>query len=322
MLNKGVTLRGLEVFEAIASTGSVAGAAGLTGLSQPAVSQQIKNLEAALGTSLIDHGKRPMRLTPAGETFLDRTESALAQLRMAQSELTVMDLAHLSSLSIGLIDDFDYDLTPRLVTIMAKSLTGCRFKLSTAPSHEIMEAMAEKRLHVAISASTGQTLPGVLEYPLARDPFILVAPRGYLSGRPKHLTDMGDLPFLRYDHQQLIGRQIESHLARQRLDFPDRFEVGSHLALMAMVAHRIGWAITTPLGYMRAGRFHEQVEAFALPISPFSRSIVLYAGADWAGGVPSDISRTVRQLLQTQMIDPGIAKLPWLAGEFRILDEV
>ena len=89
MLSKGVTLRGLEVFEALAATGSVAQAASVTGLSQPAVSQQLRNLETALATDLIDHGKRPMRLTPAGHSFLARAEATLSQLRLAQSELQV-----------------------------------------------------------------------------------------------------------------------------------------------------------------------------------------------------------------------------------------
>lgn len=319
MLAKGVTLRGLEVFEALAATGSVAQAASATGLSQPAVSQQLRNLETALATDLIDHGKRPMRLTPAGLSFLTRAEAALSQLRLAQSELTVMDLAHLSALSIGVIDDFENDLTPRLVTILADNLTRCKFTLTTAPSHEILQAIADKRLHIAISASDGAMRDGVLEYPLARDPFILVAPKGRIKGDDR-LAALFDLPFLRYERGQLISRQIEAHLARQKLELPDRFEIGSHLALMAMVARRIGWAVTTPLGFMRAGRFHDQVDAFPLPVKPFSRTISLYASADWAGNVPTDVARTMRQLIQTHMIEPALGKLPWLAGDLRLLE--
>ena len=86
MLMKGVTLRGLEVFEALAKTGSVAQTASLTGLSQPAVSQQLRNLESALGAELVNHGRRPMVLTPVGRNFLARTEAVLAELRLAQSE--------------------------------------------------------------------------------------------------------------------------------------------------------------------------------------------------------------------------------------------
>ncbi|MEX0283744.1 MAG: LysR family transcriptional regulator [Paracoccaceae bacterium] len=320
MLMKGVTLRGLEVFEALAASGSVAQAAEATGLSQPAVSQQLRNLENALGTNLVDHGKRPMRLTPAGRSFLTRTEAVLSELRLAQSELTVMDLTHLSTLSIGLIDDFDNDLTPRLVTILADSLTKCRFKLITAPSHEISEAMQARRLHIAVAATSGEVLPSVVEYPLVRDPFLLVVPKGIVSGPETALKELGDLPLLRYSREQLISRQIESHLARQKLELEERFEIGSHLALIAMVARRVGWAVTTPLGYMRAARFHSEIEAFPLPWPAFSRTISLFAGADWADRVPRDVAATMRRLVQSHMIDPAVAQLPWLAGQLRVIE--
>ncbi|AAV94284.1 transcriptional regulator, LysR family [Ruegeria pomeroyi DSS-3] len=317
---KGVTLRGLEVFEALSRTGSVAQASTLTGLSQPAVSQQLRNLEQALGTDLVDHGRRPMVLTPAGRAFLPRAETVLSQLRLAQSELTVMDLTHLSTLSMGLIDDFDNDLTPRLATLLADSLTKCRFKLITAPSHEISEAMKARRLHIAVAATSGEVHDGIIEYPLVRDPFILVAPRGVVSKGGDMLASLQGLPLLRYAREQLIGRQIEAHLARQKLDFEERFEIGSHLALMAMVARRLGWAVTTPLGFMRAERFHDEVEAFALPFAAFSRRISLFAGADWADRVPRDVAETMRRLVQSQIIDPAVARLPWLGGELRVIE--
>jgi len=320
MLMKGVTLRGLEVFESLAGTGSVAQTAEVTGLSQPAVSQQLRNLEKALGTDLVDHGRRPMQITPAGRNFLARTEVVLSELRRAQSELTVMDLTHLSTLSIGLIDDFDNDLTPRLVTVLADSLTKCRFKLITAPSLEISEAMAARQLHIAVAASTGELHDGVVEYPLVRDPFILVVPKGIARDSAAIMEVLRDVPLLRYAREQLISRQIEAYLARHNMVFEERFEIGSHLALMAMVARKVGWAVTTPLGYMRAARFHDEIDAFALPIAPFARTISLFSGADWADRVPRDVAQTMRRLVQSQMIDPAVARLPWLAGQLRVID--
>ncbi|TDE39542.1 LysR family transcriptional regulator [Antarcticimicrobium sediminis] len=321
MLMKGITLRGLEVFAALATTGSVAQAAEITGLSLPAVSQQLRNLETALGANLVDHGRRPMVLTPAGRGFLARTEAVLSELRLAQSELTVMDLSELTTLSFGLIDDFDNDLTPRLVTILADSLTRCRFKMITAPSHEITEAMEARRLHIAVAASTGELREGIAEYPLVRDPFILVAPRGMVTDHHNILAELAGLPLLRYAREQLISRQIEAHLSRQKLDFEERFEIGSHLALMAMVARRIGWAVTTPLGYMRAGRFHDDLDVFALPFAAFSRTISLFAATDWADRVPRDVAQTIRRLVDSKMIGPAINRVPWLAGQLRVLDD-
>lgn len=317
---KGLSLRGLEVFEALAASGSVALAAEATGLSQPAVSQQMRNLETALGIDLLDHGRRPMTLTPAGRSFLLRTQTVLSQLRLAQNELTVMDLTHLSTLNLGIIDDFENDLTPRLVTILAESLTRCRFKLISAPSHEIIEALKARKLHMGVAASSGQVTDGVIEYPLVRDPFMLVAPCGALRDAGSLENVMQALPLLRHDREQLIGRQVEAHLARQKLEFPERFEIGTHLSLMTLVARGVGWSITTPLGYMRAGRFHDQIEVHPLPFTPFSRTISLFACSDWADRVPRDVARTTRHLVQELVIDPALCQLPWLESELRVLD--
>nr|WP_170539000.1 LysR family transcriptional regulator [Ruegeria arenilitoris] len=318
MVTKGLTLRGLEVFEALARTGSVAQAAEITGLSQPSVSQQLRNLENALGTDLVDHGRRPMRLTQAGRSFLARAESVLAELQIAQSELSVMDLGHLSTLSIGLIDDFDNDLTPRLATLLADSLTRSKFKLITLPSLEIFEALASQRLHLAVSAHSGEVLEGVVEYPLVQDPFILVAPKGGVPNGGLEAA-LQTLPFLRYAREQLISRQIESHLARQQLQFEERFEIGSHLALMAMVARGLGWAITTPLGYMRAARFHEGMDVYPAPFGEFSRTISLFTRSDWSDQVPREVAGMTRRLMQSQMIEPALARLPWLSGQLKVI---
>lgn len=321
MLKKGVTLRGIEVFEALAQTGSVAQAAVATGLSQPAVSQQMRNLETAVGAELVDHSRRPMRLTPAGQLFLRRAGTALSELRLAQSEVTVMDLAHLDALTLGIIDDFDDDLTPRLATILADSMTECRFHMITDGSNELAAGVAAQDLHMAIAAKTDTQTSGVVEYPLARDPFIIVAPQGLRDSAETLLSGTGNVPFLHYAADQLIAKQIGLYLHQQGRALPSRFEIGSHLALMAMVARGIGWTITTPLGYMRALRFHEGLQAHPLLIDGAARHISLFAGADWSGPVPHNIAQTMRRLMQAHMIGPAISKLPWLADHLYLMEE-
>ncbi|MFK7744884.1 MAG: LysR family transcriptional regulator [Roseobacter sp.] len=319
MLIKGVTLRGLEVFEALASTGSVAQTAAQTGLSQPAVSQQLRNLEAALGTELVDHNRRPMRVTPAGSLFLARTQLALSELRTAQNELAVMDLADIKALSIGVIDDFDDKVTPRLSTMLADSLTECQLKIVTAPSHDLARLLQDKSLHITISANTGDAVDGVKEYPIAQDPFIIVAPRG-VDFDLATLSTADALPFLRYEAEQHISAQIASALARNDLQFPERFEIGSHLALMAMVARGIGWAMTTPLGYMRAQRFHDDLQVLAWPFTPFDRQISVFAGEDWDAEVPKSVAETMRRLTRSHVIEPALAEMPFLSDTLRIID--
>ncbi len=316
---KGISLRGLEVFEALARSGSVAQTAQDTGLSQPAVSQQMRNLETALATTLVDHSRRPMRLTPAGRGFLRRTTAALSELRLATAEVTTMDLAHLSDLGLGVIDDFDDDLTPRLALILAESLADCRFRLMSANSIDLVRMVAEDHLHMAICASTGQSYEDLVEYPLARDPFVLVAPQNTSQTPAELMAGAPALPILHYTSDQLIARQIGRYLKVQHATLAARFEIGSHLALMSMVANGIGWTITTPLGFMRATRFHDRIAAHPLPGDGAARQISLYAGADWNGDVPHDIATATRGLIERRMIAPALEQMPWLEGHFHLL---
>jgi DNA-binding transcriptional LysR family regulator len=321
MLAKGLSLRGLEVFEALAETGSVAGAAARTGLSQPAVSQQMRNLETAAGAALVDHTRRPMQLTPAGRAYLRRARAALAELRAAQSELTVMDLAHLNELGLGVIDDFDNDLTPRLVTLLAQSMTRCRFRLMTAPSHEILAAMEDRRLQMGIVASDGTPVERLRSVPLVRDPFVFVCPAGQVAERGGIDAVMAALPLLRHDRAQLIGRMVEGYLQRRGLRFEHRFEIGPHLSLMTLVARGAGWTITTPLGYMRAARLHDRTEAHPLPFEGFARQITLFSGTDLPETVPVEVAATVRRLIDEMVVGPALQRLPWLEGVLQILPD-
>ena len=96
-------------------------------------------------------------------------------------------------------------------------------------------------------------------------------------------------------------------------------EIGSHLALMALVARGLGWAITTPLGFMRAARFHEGLSAHPAPFGAFSRTISLFTRTDWSDQVPQEVAGMTRRLMQNQIVDPALATLPWLSGSLRVI---
>ena len=81
-------LRLLRVLREVALRGSFSAAAEALSYSQPAVSQQIARLEAQAGVKLIERQPKGIKLTPAGEALVRRTESILSELAHAQSELT------------------------------------------------------------------------------------------------------------------------------------------------------------------------------------------------------------------------------------------
>lgn len=313
-----MTLRGLEVFVALAHTRSLAQAAKDTDLSQPSVSQQLRNLETAFGCALMDRSTRPMALTSAGRRLLPRAERALMELARAEADLTRADLGHLDHLALGMIDDFDATLTPRLAADLAETLHHCRFRLITAPSRDITDRLLSGALDMGVAARPMTGVERLIEQPIVRDPFLLVAPRNHIQNNTLE-TIQSTLPLLRYPQEQVIGQQIETHLGPDLTPFASRFEIGSHQAMMALVARGLGWAITTPLGYMRAARLHDDIAALPLPYAPCARQISLFASPDWGADIPRDIADQIRSLLHDQILLPALALMPWLEGDFHLL---
>ena len=96
-----VELRHLRTLREIAKTGSYSAAARALGYTQPAVSQQIRALETAVGTSLVTRSGRTMRLTEAGSALCRRAGAILASVAMAEEDMDEDDAQ----------DDFDAGTT-------------------------------------------------------------------------------------------------------------------------------------------------------------------------------------------------------------------
>ena len=316
---KGLSLKGLEVFEALARTGSVADAAEITGLSAPAASQQLRNLDAALGVQLVDHTRRPMVLTPAGRTFLARVEMALNALRLGQRDLSSLDLSEISSLRLGVIEDFENEVLPELVPQLATTMRNCAFSLQSGASHDLAEQVARRDLDIAICAAVRETPERTLTYPLLNDPYILALPKG--RSATGGFDELADLAFLRRDPNQVMGQQIEAYLDRHKITLPKKFELSSNQSISALVASGKGWTVTTPLSLLRAARFSNEIDAFPLPIGAMSRQIVLYATDDWTGDIPKQIAANFRDLIERHFTQSARHEMPWLGESFDVISE-
>jgi DNA-binding transcriptional LysR family regulator len=274
----------------------------------------MKNLTAALGAELLDNSRRPMTLTPAGRVFLQRTARALDSLRSGHRDLNALDLTELSALSMGVIEDFENEVTPTLAARLAEAMSQCAFRLQTGPSHELAARIAERELDIAICAAPGADPAGSVPHPLVRDPYIVAVPRG--TPLDEGLSGLAHLSFLRRDMDQLMGQQIEAYLSAMNLNPQHRFEMDSNQSISALVASGTGWTITTPLSLLRAGRFAGGIDAHPLPGAPIERRIVLYATDDWTGPIPQQIATLAGELIETHFLAPGLEAMPWLTGSF------
>jgi DNA-binding transcriptional LysR family regulator len=313
-----ITLWGVEVFVATAEEGSISAAARRLGASPSAVSQQLTNLEGAIGTTLLQRNTRPVVLTPAGEIFRRRAGTILNEAALARAELAMADMTNLTRFRLGMIEDFEADVTPRLLTRLAGDLKGCQFLLETGASHYLHDLLDARALDVIVAAEMGAEADWMELHPILTEGFVVAAPRGRLRPDRDALKQLKTLPLVQYTTRHHMGRLIASHLARQNLTLSQRFELDSYHAILAMVGQGAGWTILTPLALMRARRFADQLDVMPLPFAPLSRTITLTARKGILQDMPARVAAELKPLLQEVVIDPAVAAYPFMADVLRM----
>lgn len=306
-----LTLWGAEVFLAVVEEGSISAAARRLGVSASAISQQLATIELALAAGLIDRSTRPMRPTPAGAMFRSHAQTMLNAEAEARANLGLADLSGLTTLRLGMIEDFDAEVTPRLLTALAADLKACRFLLETGPSHRLLDLLETRALDLVVTADHGAETEGWREvHPLLADPFVAVTPKGARAET---------LPLIHYTARHLMGRQIAAHLARHNLHPAHRFELDSYHAILAMVAEGQGWAILTPLALHHAARFRAAVDVSPLPFPAFERTLSLSARTGLLRDIPAQIALRLKGQISAQVVAPALAEWPWLGESLRVL---
>jgi DNA-binding transcriptional LysR family regulator len=308
-----VTLWGIEIFLAVAEEGAISAAARRLGVSPSAISQQLTGLEAALAAVLLDRSARPMRLTPAGQMFRRHAQTILNAEAEARADLAVADLSGLTTLRLGMIEDFDAGVTPGLLQALAGDLRGCRFLLETGASHRLLDQLEARALDIVVAADLGTEAAddGWREvHPLLAEPFVAVCPRG---------RGPEGLPLIQYTARHLMGRQIAAHLARLNIRLAHRFELDSYRAILAMVAAGEGWTILTPLALHHAASLRASVDVSPLPFQPLERTLSLSARAGVLRDMPGQIATRLRGLMQEQVVGPAAAEWKWMKGALRVL---
>jgi DNA-binding transcriptional LysR family regulator len=313
------SLWAIEIFVASVEEGSISAAAKRLNSSNSTVSQQLTNLELALGSELLDRSTRPMKLKPTGQLFLHRARAILSEVMQAKSELAQFDHSQMVRLRLGVIDDFDADVTPTLMKALAKRMTNCQFLLQSGQSFALADELHSRTLDMVISADLERAPDWMEVHPLITEPFVVAAPKGAIDQSGNVRQQLFDMSFIRHSSRAVMGQQIETHLTRQRIRLPNQFEFNNYHAILSMVADKTGWTITTPLGFLRARRFAEDIELMPLPFDPMSRTISLNARKDAMVKMPKEVANTVRPIIQEQVIIPMVKQVPWLRDSFRLL---
>lgn len=174
---KEITLRQLRYFDALAGHSHFGRAAAACGISQPALSMQIKELEEALGAVLIERGARQVRLTKFGE------EAALRARNLLRSVDELGDFARASRdrlsgrLRIGMIPTIAPYLLPKVIENLARLHPELDIHVRETLTPKLIKEVAEGRLDTAIVALPVSE-PMLTEVALFTENFLLVRPGG------------------------------------------------------------------------------------------------------------------------------------------------
>lgn len=170
---KNTTFRQLRVFTAVARHLSFARAAEELGLTAPAVSMQIKELETETCLKLFDRSKRKVSLTTAGEYVLASTQRVLAAMRDAEDMVARFRGLRTGLLDVAMVSTAKYFL-PRLLAQFHQEHPGIDIRLAVTDNREgIVSLMQQGKIEVAIMGRPPQGWPTRAE-PFAMHPHVLV----------------------------------------------------------------------------------------------------------------------------------------------------
>lgn len=287
----------LGYFIEIARQRSFTRAAGRLHMAQPALSQQMKNLETELGTPLFNRGRKEVQLTAAGKAFLPRAEGLLTQAEAAKA--IVSDVAHLrgGKLTIAAIPSVSASLLPEVIQIFSQQHDQVALHLIEDSSERVADCVESGRADI-----------GFLQLPASKAAFksqtLLTEPFVLLVGKRHALAGQKTVLLRQLSAESFIfykGRARDTALEScRKAGFEPHIvcESGELGTVRALVATGLGLAIVPRLA---AGNLPATILTVAIRDPKMQRQIA----AVWQKG--SELSPAAASLLElaTELLSQG-----------------
>lgn len=263
-------IREIRTFLAVAKRGTFAAAGQQVGLTQSAVSSQIKNLEDALGMALFDRTARSATLNAAGSRAIPIAEQIL-ELFQAMGSPESLD-GYRGELRVGAIGTVQTGALPATLLKLRQEAPNIDVKLVPGVSMNLLSQLDAGELDVAVLIRPPFALPKELHSEvIAREPFVLITPPGLPGDDPLQLLEQQ--PFLRYDRASFGGRQVTQFLREHRIPYRQVLELDELDAIVKMVRSGLGVALVPLAGLWLEHR--DNVRVIDLQHRVFYRELVL-----------------------------------------------
>lgn len=159
-------LRHLRYFVSVADQGSVSKAARQVHISQPALSRQIRDLEAELGVQLFNRVGRRIELTAEGEDLLRHSRDALAQAESVRERARALRGGVVGVLRVGATPQATQSILAPFLARYGRLRPGVEVQLTEEGGMRLLELVEQGALHLAITMPAGRPLQGYPLFPI------------------------------------------------------------------------------------------------------------------------------------------------------------
>jgi DNA-binding transcriptional LysR family regulator len=238
----------LALFHAVAQAGSISRGAVSAQVSQPAVSKQIAELEAALGVRLLDRLPRGCELTEAGKILADyarRWRSLETDAARAIEEYRGLKRGRLA---IGASMTIGGYLLPAVIREFHRRQPEIEIQLEIANTQHIQQSLLDGSIELGLTEGPleSEELESTVFF---QDELVAIAPAGHplLESGPVPVRKLCREPFILREEGSGTRAVVEKALRRKRLKIRPFLSLASPEAIKNMVATGLGIAIISRL---------------------------------------------------------------------------
>jgi DNA-binding transcriptional LysR family regulator len=279
-IDMSVTLTRLRSFVVLARTGSFAKTAKAVGRSQPAITDQIRKLEEALGVKLFHRQTRAVRLTAEGEVLFHRTEGILRDL-----DNVLLDIERVASLEVGEVrvgatPTLACYIVPEIIGTFRRKYPGIRVVFSDQTAAELETQVETRQLDFYFGPRPSPKSNLRFQF-VAADSYVIVVPKGHKLAR-RGCSDPHEIakyPLLLMCRGTYVRDEIDHFFKKHRLKVECAGELSNHFTLGGLVEAGCGITVLPRLAYPVIA--HPGTVAIDVPDTNFVRALGVATRRDY-----------------------------------------
>lgn len=269
-------LRQLRYFVAIVDHGSLSRAARVLHIAQPALTQQIHQLEEELATQLLHRSAQGVLATDAGKTFYERAQAILKQVGDAKSAVAQSTLRPAGTVALGIPQSVSGALALPLLVAVRETYPEISLQLTEELSGNLIEQLRSGRINLAVLFDDGQLHPFATT-PLVEEEMMFVTrsdSRFAVQGESVTLAEALASPLILPSLQHGVRPRIEAVVRSAGLSLDNVIDINSVAILKSAILADIG-ATILPLAPLLADIEHGVMRAHRISDVKLSRTVVL-----------------------------------------------